>query len=412
MTGRLRHSILVCAVVTAGLTARADEPQSVKLQKGDDFLSPPVLLLSDPGASPLVLSFDLMGDAHRYLRASLTHTTPFGAPSGLLESEYASEFNQTSLEDFAYSQNTFRHYVNYRLPLPTPDLQPLLSGRYTVNVWDEDEPDSLLLSVPFYVSEGAGTLQGSASHITDRGSAGEWQQLAFTYTLPRTLAVHDPLQELTVIAVQNSDPSTAHTLKPLRLEGNRLIFEHRPELLFPASNEFRRMEISRTDMPVMHTDSLRFDGVGYSAFLTPDYPRTERPYEYDRTQWGRFKVREYFSTDSDLGADYLPVTFTLVMPRVMNGDPYVQGEFTGYKTLPRYRMVWDEERHLYTLTLPLKQGHYNYRYALAAEPGRAGEPGPVEGNKYETSNEYTIYIYYTPPGARYSRLLNVATIIS
>ena len=34
----------------------------------------------------------------------------------------------------------------------------------------------------------------------------------------------------------------------------------------------------------------------------------------------------------------------------------------------------------------------------------------VEGNYYETRNQYEIYVYYRPDGARYDRLLGVAQL--
>ena len=58
----------------------------------------------------------------------------------------------------------------------------------------------------------------------------------------------------------------------------------------------------------------------------------------------------------------------------------------------------------YEKSLLLKQGAYNYRYVLQ-RPGRAADAAPIEGNFYETRNEYQIRIYHRPQGARYDRLV-------
>ncbi|MFR5942933.1 MAG: hypothetical protein ACLUIE_13980 [Parabacteroides merdae] len=57
-----------------------------------------------------------------------------------------------------------------------------------------------------------------------------------------------------------------------------------------------------------------------------------------------------------------------------------------------------------------KQGSYNYQYLFAPDGSTVGETGPIEGNYYQTQNEYTIYVYYRPMGARYDRLIGVTTV--
>ncbi|MDR2498686.1 MAG: DUF5103 domain-containing protein, partial [Tannerellaceae bacterium] len=58
------------------------------------------------------------------------------------------------------------------------------------------------------------------------------------------------------------------------------------------------------------------------------------------------------------------------------------------------------EKHLF-----LKQGHYNYALLFVPNGGSRAESAPSERNFYQTENEYYIYIYYRPFGARYDRLI-------
>lgn len=382
---------------------------TLKVQVTDDFFAPTVLTLGDD-RHPLIFSFDELADNSRYLRYSITHLDHRWQPSQLLPSEYAPGFNEAKVEDYAFSSNTFRHYVNYRITLPDEQMQPLLSGNYLLTVWDEDAPDEPVLRARFSVSEGLGTIDAQASHITDRGNDGPWQQVSFTYN-PGTLGIADPFTDIHAVVVQNSDPRTTTEVRPLRREGSMLVYEHRPELLFPAGNEYRRFETTRTDYTGLHIDRNAYENDGYSTWLKTDEGRAEQPYTFDRTQQGRFKIDEYNATDPDLGADYLMTNFTLDFPQVMNGDVYVDGEFTRALPPELTRMTRDELTHTYTLSMLLKQGSYNYRYMLRGNtPGDLPTATPVEGDFPETLNEYTIYIYYMPPGARYARLLNVASI--
>ena len=91
-------------------------------------------------------------------------------------------------------------------------------------------------------------------------------------------------------------------------------------------------------------------------------------------------------------------------------DIYVDGEMTHGRFDSSNRMVFDPSRKAYTLSMPLKQGAYNYRY-LAVPSGskvdldKAG--ALIEGNKYETGNEYTVRVYYHPVGSRGDRLISI-----
>lgn len=54
---------------------------------------------------------------------------PSGRVSSSVESEYIDGFNIADIEDYALSQATTVHYVNYRLSIPNRDMSPMLSGQ-------------------------------------------------------------------------------------------------------------------------------------------------------------------------------------------------------------------------------------------------------------------------------------------
>ena len=66
----------------------------------------------------------------------------------------------------------------------------------------------------------------------------------------------------------------------------------------------------------------------YHAILKIDEPRVYEPYIYDRTQYGRFTIRQSDVYDSNTDADYMVVHFSLEMPYLDDGNVYVSGEFT------------------------------------------------------------------------------------
>ena len=75
-------------------------------------------------------------------------------------------------------------------------------------------------------------------------------------------------------------------------------------------------------------------------------------------------------------------------------------------------MKWDETAQCYVCDLLLKQGAYNYQYLWYPDGASVGQTGKVEGDKYQTVNEYLIKIYDRPMGGRYDRLIGSAVVYS
>lgn len=398
---------MLCA--SASIAAGAQRFHSMKVMKEGDFMSPPVIRLgSDDRIS---INFDEWSDDFSELRCRLVHCGPDWKPSRLLESEYLDGFNFADIEDWAMSSGTFTGYVNYQLFIPDERLSPKVSGNYIVEIFHRDDPDEVLGEARFSVAEQSAQVRASVSTQTDRGHNSEWQQLEIE-VIPSDVRFDSPFSDVRLLLLQNNDPATLREIDtPARLDGSTLIYAHQPQLIFKAGNEFRRFESIRTDYPDMHVDSVRYIGPVYHVWLTPDTQRADAEYSYDQTQQGRFIVRQYNATDSDLGADYVTAHFTLDTPDITGADVYVAGEFTGYRYDESTRMRYDYNAGVYRLELPVKQGSYNYRYvAIPRDGDRQPDPSLIEGNKYETRNEYRIQIWYDPPGARYSRLITDTTL--
>lgn len=383
--------------------AFSERVKTLRVENPDNFMSPPVIRL---GSQDRVdINFDIIGESHEWLRCRLVHCNADWQPSRLLDTEITDGFNEMEVNDYAYSVNTYVHYVNYNIQLPSPKLTPTASGNYLLQVYPEGEPDNLLLQARFYVAESGAGISAGVTTNTDRGFNTEWQQLEIAVDTDAA-GIRNPYQDLIIAIEQNREPETAKRLiHPLRVEGGRLTFAHTPELIFPAGNEYRRFETVRADYPGMNVDSVKFGGSNWHAWVAKDYPRTEKEYTYDRTQRGRYKIADYTSTDPNLGADYVTVHFTLAMPELPGKEVYVDGDLTNHQYVAKNRMTYNRELQQYECGLPLKQGSYNYRYAARDKQTGSVTAAPVEGNKYETDNEYQIMVYHREPGSRGDRLI-------
>ena len=102
--------------------------------------------------------------------------------------------------------------------------------------------------------------------------------------------------------------------------------------------------------------------------------------------------------------------FTLQMPPVAEGDVYLYGDLTNNRIDPNYKMEYNIIDHQYELTIPLKQGAYNYMYLTVPNTSATPLTRPCEGDFHQTENEYDIYVYHRPFGQRYDRLVGHKTI--
>lgn len=378
--------------------------RTLKTEVEDNFMSPPVIRLGTNDR--ILVKFDEIGEDNSYLEYRLIHCDADWQPSRLIESEYLEGFNSVRIEDYAYSTATFVHYVNYLIAFPNEDLQIKHSGNYLLQVYDPERPEETLLQTRFQVTENIARIEGNVTSRTDMGHNTYWQQLAFEIDC-QGIGEFNPYQDIIVYVTQNNREATKRRIMtPLRVSGDKIIYEHLNDLVFGASNEYRRFESVSNSFPGMRVDSLRYMGSNYHVWLKVDEPRQSASYSYDQTQHGRFLVREYNSTDSDIGADYITVHFLLECPELPAYDIYLDGEFTHDRMDKENQLTYDHRVGGYVAEVPLKQGAYNYQYVTRSRQTGEISTSTIEGDKYETLNEYGIAVYFRPPGARADRLIS------
>lgn len=378
--------------------------KSLQVNKIGDRLGQPVIKLNSDNEG-IRISFDELAEDNRYLRYRLVHCNSDWQPSDLNETDYLNSFNEAQVVDYALSERTLTHYVHYNIDLPNPDMMPLVSGNYLVEVYDEDEPDRTLLQARFMVDEAIASLGMGVTSRTDYDYNNRHQQLSVKADLEGA-KVENPYNDLKLVVMKNGSDVTRRELKhPLSVQSKTAVYEHQKELVFPAGNEYRRFEIANIRMPGMGVDAIDFIDPYYRVMLKTDEPRADVRYTYDQDQNGRFFPAEIFADDPDINADYAVVYFTLKMPKLAGGV-YLDGDLTGNSLGSESRMVYDETIGAYIKTMLLKQGLYNYQYVTDSANN------PIEGDHYETNNEYVALLYYSPPSARYERLIATGVIYS
>lgn len=383
----------------------SDRFKTLRTQVEGRELFPPIIDLNTN--EHITISFDEMTEEVSYLQYSLVHCNADWRPSALSDLEYLDGFNTNPIEEFDFSMATFAHYVHYSLTLPNEDVQFKVSGNYVLLVYPENEPERVLLQVCFSVYENNILVAPSVTSRTDIDYNREHQQVSVTLNA-NNYRIQNPYNELKVSVTQNGRRDNEVTVnRPLRVQGSQIFFDHDRNLIFEAGNEFRRFEMVATRYAGLGVSNIYHFDPYYHVELTPVKPRSESSYLYDQTQNGRFVIRQSGASDSDTEADYFVVHFTLGSDPIPGGKIYIDGELTNHLYSPYNEMVYNPQTEQYEKTLLLKQGSYNYQYLFLPDGTRTATAAPVEGNYYQTVNEYLVKVYHRAPGERYDRLIGI-----
>lgn len=389
------------------MTGSFDEHiRSMQLTLGDNLFAPPVIMLGTD--DQLTFSFDQLATDRTFFRYRLIHCNANWQPSALVDNEFVSGFNEGTIDDYAFSHSTTVHYVNYQFSFPNADMQPLVSGNYLLQVYDESDPDRIVAQWRFMVSEQKASISSEISSRTDKDYNQTHQQLSIAVSTERP-DVADPFNDLIVMIQQNGRLDNEVAIRhPLRMSGRTAVYEHIPSLIFDAGNEYRRFETVSVNYPGMKISDIQYLHPYYHATLENDLPRSAQPYLYDSTQSGRFKIREYDSDDSDVAADYVVVHFSLDSPELPDTKIFIDGDLVNRRFDENSLMTYNPIFQRYEKALLLKQGSYNYQYLAVPKGKNRGYTAPVEGDFYQTVNEYLIKVYTRQPGDRYDRLIGIS----
>ena len=360
------------------------------------------------GSDPrLIVNFDYLDYDVHYLRYSVTHCNADWQPSQLVESEYVSGFNYADIDDYAPSEATYVHYYNYQFVLPNADMEFLVSGNYMLSVYEQDDPDEILFQTRFSVCEGTVSVFPDVTSRTDVEYNNRFQQVSFDVRY-KPNQIKDPYSEFICEVIQNSRQDNAVVVRrPMMVGVDYVTYDHNRDLIFPAGNEFRRFETVSAHNLNMGVQNIRYYEPMYHATLMVDEPRNEMQYLYDQTQFGRFTIRNAEAYDENaLQADYMITHFTLNTSGKLNGgNIWLYGEFNEGYPASQSIMRYDASTGCYTADLLLKQGAYNYMYLWVPDGTTVGQTARIEGDHFETVNEYLVKVYDRPIGERYDHFV-------
>lgn len=396
--------LCLCPLGAQNSRIYSEQIKTLQVIANDDVLLPPIVNLG--GNNRIDIGFDYLSHDEHRLIYKIEHCNADWTPSTeVFESDYLEGFNGQVIEDVENSFNTNLLYTHYHVRIPNENVSLKISGNYKLHVYcDEDGCDTEhpLLTACFSVVEPEVSISASVSSNTDVDFNKTHQQLSFAINYTG-LAMNDPIRELKTVVMQNRRTDNwVVNPKPDIQKVNSLEYSHNRQLIFDAGNEFHKFEILGFNRANMNVDQIKWHEPFYHVILNEDRP--QKNYIFENDQNGASVVRNENDMDNETTSEYTWVHFTLRSPEMTQGKIYIAGNWTYNQFIPEYEMKYQAESQTYEAALLLKQGYYNYQY-LYVTPGSSKGQNVIDGNFFQTENEYIILVYRRAVGARYDQLI-------
>ncbi|KIA87406.1 DUF5103 domain-containing protein [Flavobacterium sp. AED] len=350
---------------------------------------------------------DLFGNEADYYY-DITHCDYNWNPTEIPKSEYLKGFDNQRISDYTNSFNTLQIYSHYRLAIPNQFTQLLISGNYILKILNDNK--EVVFSRKFILYEDRVTVPIQVKRARTVSNLDSKHNLEFTIK-SSTITFQNPIKNVKVVLLQNGQFNDAITnITPQYTIGNDLIYKYDAQTQFWAGNEFLYFE--NKDIRAANNNVARVDSNNeiYSSYLYTNNARTNYPYSVTQDVNGNFVVKNINATNSEIEADYAWVYFSLSAPTFrMNKDIYITGMFNNYNLTPENKMDYNEKKNLYEKAILIKQGFTNFQYTVADSKGIIDHENAIDGNFYQTENDYSIMVYYRENTDRYDRAIGKGT---
>ena len=366
-----------------------------------DELSLPMINLNS--AEQLLISFDDLDTDIKDYYFTIIHCKSDWTASDLMQSEYIDGFTDEPITNYEFSFNTLQKYSHYSFNFPTEELKPLLSGNYVFKIYEQG--GETIAFKRFMVLETMLTIKAEVRRATLVDDRKTKHEIDFIIKHPN-ITIADPFSDIKVTIKQNNRGDNAITdLKPLFVKNNELIYDYQEDNTFWGNNEFRHFDIKSLRYQSERIKEIIFDSTYHHVYLFNDRKRPYDRYSIEPDINGKFLIKSQEGWKSSIEADYAFVHFTLPVDHISYGELYVIGEFTNWQLEAANKLKYNADKIQYEASIYLKQGYYNYHYALKDTTTNRVDVSFIEGTHYQTRNDYYIYVYYRAVGDRYDRFV-------
>ena len=347
---------------------------------------------------------DLYGNDASYFY-EIVHCDYNWNPSDIQKRDYLQGFDNQRIQESSSSFNCLQIYTHYRLPFPNNTTQLKISGNYMLKILNEDK--EVVFSRKFIVYENLVTVPIQIKRARTVTNLDTKHNLEFTIK-SNVINFQNPLKNIKTVLLQNGKFNNAiKNISPQFTIGNDLVYKYDTPTQFWAGNEFLyfdNKEIRVASNTISRVDSQKDI---YSSYLFTNEARANSNYYNNQDVNGNFVIRRLFAENSDVEADYAWVYFSLSAPlfRSSDGTIYVTGMFNNYALTAENKMEYNPEKAIYEKAILIKQGFTNFEYLAVKPNGSIDSENAIDGNYFQTENEYTVLVYYKEDTDRFTRII-------
>jgi len=324
--------------------------------------------------------------------------------SDLSKNEYLQGFDDQRITNYSNSFNTLQVYSHYKLQLPNQFTQCKVSGNYLLKILNEDK--EIVFSRKFILYENLTTVPIQVRR--GRKSEDLLTKHNLDFSIKSTnITFQDPLKNIQVLLIQNGQLSNPiKNIKPQYTIANDLIYKYDSETQFWAGNEYLYFDNKDIRVPANYISYVDSNQGVYNSHLYLNKDRSFNQYTFYPDINGNFVIRRLNAENNAVESDYSWVFFTLYTPKNLEQkDVYINGMFNNFAINAENKMEFNATKGVYEKALIIKQGFCNYQYIVTDKNGKIDNENNIDGNFYQTENNYTILVYYRENGQRNDRVI-------
>ena len=387
--------------------------KTVILERNNEPLTDAVIVLNS--GQQLHLRFDDLNTEVKNYYYRFIHCDFNWLPSSLHESDYIDGFFYEQVQQYYPSFNTYQVYYHYSTVFPSDQMRITKSGNYILVVYDNENPEQAVITWRFRVIEQLVNIESDIHRATAIEERNSHQEIDFKINYSGQ-EIQNAFSEVKISLQQNGRWDNEITdLKPLFMKEDELDYNYETGNVFNGGNEFRNFDLRTLLSTTPFVRSIVSDPEtgAYSVRLQNDASRSFERYSILDDINGKYLVKIYDGRNDNTEADYAAVQFNLKYSEPLaNGTFYVMGALTNWTLLPHAKMVYNYNENAYQCSFPVKQGYYNYHYVWVEDGKSRADETIIEGNHFETENDYTLFVYYRQPAGRYDRIIGYKKLSS
>ncbi len=412
--------LFILGMMSVSFTGLSQNPESiykdnikaVRFHMYGDQLSLPIYKMSS--GDQLELNFDDLDANVKSYYYSFQLCDYDWNPVDISPFLYTKGFTQQRIPTYRYSSIALTRYTHYQAILPDRNTTLTMSGNYMLKVFLDGDTSKLAFTRRMLVLDQKAAIGGKISQPFAPQLYKTHQKVQFSANI-NGLNAFSAAQQIKVVILQNNRwDNSLKDIKPTFVRNNTLEYNTENNCVFAGGKEWRWLDLRSFRLQSDRVKKADYTKTSTDMYLFPDADRSAQRYVYFRDLNGMYLVETYETINPYWQSDFATVHFNLAAPKgtpFADKDIYLAGQLTNYEFNDKTKMVFNADNGMYECTAFLKQGYYNYTY-IAVDKNNKTNKRDLEGDYWETENEYTILMYYRSFTDRTDQLIGVGKIKS